>query len=446
MRKSPLSSLSSQAISQSLTQVPQRSVLENGIRVVTEYIPYVRSICLGVWITSGAKDDSPSQKGISHFLEHMFFKGTARRDAFQIAQSLESLGGKLNAFTGKDVTCYYARILDEHLPVAIDVLSDILTNSIFPPEEIEKEKRVVIEEIRNLQDSPDELVHELFVQSLYEPHPMGFSTLGEEQTVSHLCRDDLLRHKDRFYNTQNIVIAAAGNIEHDKMVEVSLANFHFPRSSTPPDSPSIPAPTLKIKQIKKEISQAHLCLGRQACPYRAPQRYPLLVLDTLLGTGMSSRLFQNIREKLGLAYSVYSYLQLFGQTGLFGVYLATDPAKLSKAVELILNEFVSIKKEGLTKEELFLTKSQLKGNLMLNLENTSNRMIRIAEQEIYEGQLYPLDETIAAIDAVSEEQIQQVAHWLFAPERLCLALVEPRQVDEEKIEQRLVELLKNCSK
>ena len=446
MQKSLSSSLSSKALSQSFTHPPQESVLENGIRVVTEYIPYVRSICLGIWVTSGSTDDSPSRRGITHFLEHMFFKGTAHRDAFQIAHSLESLGGKLNAFTSKDVTCYYARILDEHLPVAIDVLSDILTNSIFPPEEIEKEKRVVIEEIRNVQDSPDELVHELFVQSLYEAHPIGVSTLGEEQTVSRLCRDDLLKHKERFYNTQNMVIAAAGNIEHEKMVEVTLANFHFPEPSAPSHNQSIPVPTLKIKQAKKDISQVHLCLGIQACPYRAPQRYPLLVLDTLLGTGMSSRLFQNIREKLGLAYSVYSYLQLFQQTGLFGVYLATDPAKLTKAVELILDEFVSIKKKGLAKDELFFTKSQLKGNLVLNLENTSNWMIRIAEQEIYDGQLHLLDETIAAIDAVSEEQIQEVAHWLFNPERLCLTLVEPQQVDEEKTEQDLMELLSNSSK
>jgi len=446
MQKPPLSSLSHEAVSQSLSQAPQRSVLDNGVRVVTEYIPYVRSISLGVWVTSGSKDDPPSQKGISHFLEHMFFKGTARRDAFQIAHSLESLGGKLNAFTGKDVTCYYARILDEHLPVAVDVLSDILANSVFAPEEIEREKGVVTEEIRDLQDSPDELVHELFVQSLYEPHPMGFSTLGEEQTVSLLCRDELLRHKDRFYNAENIVIAAAGNVEHDKMVEISLANFHFPQVPASTNSPPLPPPALKIKQIKKEISQVHLCLGRQACPYQAPQRYPLLVLDTLLGTGMSSRLFQNIREKLGLAYSVYSYLQLFGQTGLFGVYLATDPAKLPKAIEIILDEFVTIKKDGLTKEELYFTKSKLKGNLVLNLENTSNRMIRIAEQEIYEGQLHPLDVTIAAIDAVSEEKIQEVAHWLFDPKKLCLAIVEPQQVDEEETEQRLVGLLENGSR
>jgi len=410
----------------------QKSVLSNGIRVITEYIPYVRSVSLGIWINSGSKDETPSKNGVSHFLEHMFFKGTVKRDAFQIAQSLESLGGQLNAFTGRDLTCYYARVLDEYLPVALDVLSDILCNSVFNEEKIEKEKHIITEEIRQVQDTPDDLVGELFATSIWTPHPMGFSILGTEETISSLCRADLIDHLSKFYRSENIVIAAAGNIDHLKMVESVDCYFHFPRgleTNTPP----LPPLSSVIKQAQREISQVHLCLGRRIFSYNNPKKYALLILNTLLGGGMSSRLFQNIREKLGLAYAVHTQLEFLQDTGLFAVYLATDPAKVEQSLEMVLREFTRLRTTPLSDEELFYAKTQLKGNLVLALESTTARMTRIAKQEIYSGRFQTIDETIAAIDGVSQEEILELANRLFYPSELCLAIVGPERLDEGAI-------------
>ncbi len=413
----------------------QKTILPNGVRVVTERIPHVRSISLGLWIEVGTRDELPEENGISHFIEHMMFKGTARRSSKEIAESLEAVGGHLNAFTGKEVTCYYAHLLDEHLPIAIDVLSDVLTASIFDPEEMNKERGVIIEEINAVDDTPEDLIHELFFNDLYPDHALGTSTLGTRETVTSFTREQLLSFTQRHYTRNRIVVSAAGNIEHEALLKLLAGRLDI-LPSNGPRKMITPTAARSTGTVKEDVgAQTHICLGTRALRFDDTRKFNFLVMNTLLGGGMSSRLFQNIREKHGLAYSIYSFHDFMYDTGVFGTYIGTDPEREEQAVKLLKQELSLLREEKVAADELERTKNQLKGSLLLGLESTSSRMNRLANMEIYLGRYYSLDEVVEGIEQVSAEEMQTLAQNLFEEEQQTLTVIRPsaeEQAEEEE--------------
>jgi predicted Zn-dependent peptidase len=403
----------------------QKTVLPGGLRIVSEYIPHVRSVSLGVWVQTGTRDELPEENGISHFIEHMMFKGTRRRKASDIAESLEAVGGHLNAFTGKELTCYYAHILDEHLPLAIDVLADMLTDSVFDPEEMAKEKSVIIEEINSVEDTPEDWIQDLFMRDLFPQHALGFSTLGTREIIGALQREQQFDYIRRHYTQNRLLVAAAGNVDHANLVAQVGERFNILPSNgarlvLPPSVKSMPNSVTEDK-----CSQTHICLGTLALRFNDPRKFVLLVLNTLLGGGMSSRLFQTIREQHGLAYSVFSFQDFMLDTGVFGVYLGTDPDRAQQATALLRQELNRLREERVSTGELERTINQLKGSLMLGLESTSSRMSRLAKMEIYLGEYVTLDEVCSGIESVTAGQINQLAQDLFADERMTSTIIRP---------------------
>lgn len=409
-----------------------KTVLPNGVRVVTERIPHVRSISLGLWIEVGTRDELPEENGISHFIEHMMFKGTRRRNSKEIAESLEAVGGHLNAFTGKEVTCYYAHLLDEHLPIAIDVLTDLLTDSLFDIGEMNKERGVIIEEINAVDDTPEELIHELFFNDLFPEHALGTSTLGTRETVSSFSREQLLSFTRRHYTRNRIVVSAAGNIEHETLL--NLLNGRLDSlSSNGPRKMITPSSVRNLGTVKEDVgAQTHICLGTRALRFEDTRKFNFLVMNTLLGGGMSSRLFQNIREKHGLAYSIYSFHDFMYDTGIFGTYIGTDPERETQAVGLLKEELARLRDEKVPATEIERTKNQLKGSLMLGLESTSSRMNRLANMEMYLGRYYSLDEVVEGIEHVTSEGVQMLAQDLFEMEKLTLTVIRPSAEEQEE--------------
>ncbi len=403
----------------------KKSVLDNGVRVITEKIPYVHSVSIGIWILSGTIDENVENNGIAHFVEHMVFKGTKSRTSLELADSLESLGGHINAFTGKEITCYYAHILDENVEIAIDILADLIINPLLAEKDIEREKKVVLEEIGELEDSPDELIHEYFIESLYKPHPISFSTLGNKNTVNSLNRNKIEKFIQNNYSGNRIVVAAAGNLNHEKVVETADKYLTDIKKYTDRSSSNLKEEKTRTKIIENNFQQAHICIGRRGFSYSDSRRYPLLLLNTILGFGMSSRLFQNIREKHGLAYSIYSFADFLKNTGVFGVYLGTDKENIDLGIELVKKELNIFKKELISKIELDKRKNQLKGNLLLGLESTSNRMNRLAKTEINYSKFNTIDSIIVAIDNVTREQIFELASWLFIEDQLSTIILKP---------------------
>jgi predicted Zn-dependent peptidase len=404
----------------------KRSQLKNGIRIVTETIPHVRSVSIGFWLTVGSRNETAANNGISHFIEHMLFKGTSSRNAFAIAESLESVGGHINAFTGKELTCYYAHILDEHLPIAVDVISDILKNSLLDENEIEKEKQVVLEELKALEETPEDLIHELFAADLFSNHPLGYSTIGKRENIQNFKRSQLLEFIKSNYAPERMVIAAAGSMPHEQLVKLVAEKFDG-LNSFAVHSEYRPAAAARFGKnvIENGAIQAHICLGTQSYSYASEKKFPLLVLNTLLGSGMSSRLFQNIRERYGLAYSVYSFVDFMFDTGMFGVYIGTDKNKIDDCIELITKELENLTKAPVSEEELNRTKSQLKGNLMLGLESTSSRMNRLAKMEIYLQKNFGLDEILRAIASVTKQEVLETARELFDQRRIFTTILKP---------------------
>ncbi|MFQ5752406.1 MAG: M16 family metallopeptidase [bacterium] len=404
----------------------KKSVLNSGIRVVTERIPHVRSISLGAWFLVGSRDETEKNNGLSHYIEHMMFKGTTNRKAFAIAESLESVGGHLNAFTGKEITCYYAHILDEHLPIAVEIISDILINSVFDQHEMQKEKQVILEELNTLEETPEELIHELFLNDLFPDNPLGFSTIGKRENIVNFKRQNILDYLTAKYTSERMVIAASGNVAHEefvKLVEKKFENFnHSGQSKYLPPS----KPRHGVNIIENGAIQAHVCLGTQSYSYRDKKKFGLLVLNTLLGTGMSSRLFQNIREKYGLAYSIYSYIDFLVDVGLFGIYIGTDKHKIDSSIELINKELKKLMQIPVSTEDLQRTKSQLKGNLMLGLESTLSRMNRLAKMELYLQNYFTLDDTLNEIEKVTKEDILSIANELFEQNRMYITVLKPK--------------------
>ena len=407
----------------------KKTILSNGVRVVTEEIPHVRSLSLGFWIETGSRNEVHAHNGISHFIEHMVFKGTKKRTVKEIAQSIESVGGYLNAFTSKEHTCYYARVLDEHLELATDVLSDMVFQPTFPEKELEKEKNVILEELKQAEDDPDDIIHDYFEKAIFKINPLGMPVIGTSQSITSLTRKDLVQYRTDHFISSNLVVAAAGNLNHEEVVELSKSYLQRIAHSTKETGNQYHSvfekPSSLLCEYDKPIQQAHICLGTIGFKVLDKRRFSMQVLNTLLGDGMSSRLFQNIREKYGFAYAVYSFNNMMQETGTFGVYIGTDNKHVQRCIDLVWKELKSLRMHGITKEELSRTKAQLKGSMMLGMENIPNRMIRLGSSELYFGEFIPLDEIIKNIDAVTLENIQETADEIFKEDRFVTVIFHP---------------------
>jgi predicted Zn-dependent peptidase len=390
-----------------------RDVLDNGLRLITERIDHVRSATVGVWLTRGSRDETEALGGISHFVEHMLFKGTGSRSAEDIAQAIDSLGGHLDAFTAKEYASYYIKVLDEHLPFAWDILADIVLDPAFRADDIEREKKVILEEIKMVEDTPDDLVHEIFTQALWQGHALGRPILGTPETVSAFDRDTLVDFFRRTYVAPNLVIVAVGNVDHARVRE--LVTERFGKLSATPAVHADPPPGVVPQVIvrDKELEQSHVCIGASGYPQDHDDRYASYVLNTVLGGSMSSRLFQNVREKRGLAYAVFSSLAAYRDAGALTIYAGCANDVVQEVVGLVVEEVRGMKTH-LPDLELRRAKDHLKGSLMLSLESTSSRMSNLARQEIYFDRQYGLDETLAGIEQVSRDDVRRVAHELFS--------------------------------
>jgi predicted Zn-dependent peptidase len=402
----------------------RRTVLPNGLIVLTERMEHLRSVAMGVWIKSGSRCESAENNGISHFVEHMVFKGTRSRSAQHIAREMDSIGGNLDAFTGKETICFNVKSLADHVPIALDVLADLVLNPVFASLEIERERGVILEEIKIDEDNPDVLVHELFTQNFWKDHPLGKPILGTTKTVGRLDQLKLIDYHTGRFRGGNMVFSAAGDLEHDQFVEAVAQKF----TGLPPGEAlhEMQAPLASARillQNKKSLEQVQLCLGVPAPPITDDNRYATLILNTVLGGGMSSRLFQTIREERGMAYAIYSDLSPYSDTGSLCVYAGTSANKALECVDLILAEFRNLKEVSLSDEELTRAKDQLKGNILMGLESSNSRMANLARQEMYFHQFYTAEEVIVRIEAVTAEQIQTMAQRLFVPDRIAITLL-----------------------
>jgi predicted Zn-dependent peptidase len=402
----------------------ETTTLSNGLRIITEVMPHVRSVSVGIWVGSGSRRESLEENGISHFIEHMLFKGTTSRSAEDIARSVDSIGGNLDAFTAKELVCFNTKVLDEHLSLAFDVLADLVLHPLFRDEDIEKEKGVILEEIKMEEDSPDYLVHEIFSSNFWQGHPLGKPILGTPQTVRRFDSTMMRDFYRSVYGPANLLVTAAGNLTHQQLVD--LVSRHF--ESVPPGqaAPADPVPGTHARislRNKKSLEQAHLCLGVPSYPLPHEDRFGCYVLNTLLGGGMSSRLFQNIRERQGLAYAVFSELSPYRDTGCLSIYAGTSVESAKRVVESITKEFRQLKEDSVTAEELRRAKDHLKGSLMLSLESTSSRMSNLARQEMYFGRFFTLNEIVESIEAVSADDVRRIARTFFDTRQIALTIL-----------------------
>jgi len=411
--------------------VVRRTVLPGGLRVVTETMPAVRSVAVGMWVGIGSRDEAPEHMGATHFLEHLLFKGTPRRNALEISAAIEGIGGEINAFTAKEYTCYYARVLDEDLPLAIDVLADLVTSSLITPEDVESERAVILEEIAMHDDDPSDVVHEQFSAELYGDTPIGRPILGTVESINALTRDRIAEYYHRYYRPPRTVVSVAGNVDHDRVVDL-VANAYDRvgalEGDTPPAPPRLSGPGVPfrsgVRVLDRPTEQANLVLGTTGLARTDDRRFALGVLNAALGGGMSSRLFQEIREKRGLAYSAYSYTSQYADTGQFGIYVGCLPSKIDEVLKICRDELARVVAEGLTEEEIVRGKGQMRGGLVLGLEDTGSRMSRIGKSELVYDGLMPVDEVLRRIDAVTPEDIATVAREVLN-RPLTLAVIGP---------------------
>lgn len=403
----------------------EKTLLENGLTVISERMNHVRSASVGIWVRSGSRHERDDLNGISHFIEHALFKGTRNRTARQIAVDSDAIGGNVDAFTSREVAGYYVKVLDNHLSRAFDLLADLVTAPLFDDSELDRERNVVLEEIKMVEDTPDDLVHEVFIANFWPGHPLGRSILGTAQTLSTFDHNRVSEYFANVYTPRNLVIAGAGSLEHDEFVE--MVSNYFGRLNDHPFElvASPPLSTAHRIVINKDLEQAHLVLGLRCPPMVSDDRYSMLVLNVILGGGMSSRLFQTIREERGLAYSVYSGMNTYTDAGYLSVYAATSPEQLTEVVKLTLQEFDKLKSEEVDEAELVRAKDQLKVSIMLGLESTSARMSNLARQEIFFGRQFTLDEIIDRIDSVSAADTLRVARDIFRSEQLGVTAVGP---------------------
>jgi predicted Zn-dependent peptidase len=400
------------------------ATLKNGVRVISEEMNHVRSVSLGVWIRTGSRRETSQENGISHFIEHMLFKGTKNRSAEEIARSVDSIGGGLDAFTAKEMVSYNTKVLDEHLPIAFDVLADMVRNPLFREEDIEKEKGVILEELKMDVDNPEYLLHDIFSSNFYKDHPLGKPIIGSKDTIRGFDRGMIDSYFQRFYSPSNILITAAGNLNHAQLVD--LARQHFEdlpvNGLLAPEVAPIPHARLVFRN-KTSLEQTHLYMGVPAYPFPHELRFACYTLNTILGGGMSSRLFQNIREKQGLAYAVYSELSMYRDAGCMAIYAGTAVETCGKVIDSIVREFRELKENLVPAEELRRAKDNLKGSFMLGLESTSSRMGNLARQDLYFQRFFTLDEMLESIEAVTAEQVQQIAREFFNPKNITLAVL-----------------------
>jgi len=406
------------------TEVIRRETYANGMVLLTERMPTLRSVALGVWMKKGSRHEAAEQNGISHFIEHLLFKGTETRTARDIALIIDSVGGQMDAFTTKEYTCFYFKVLDQHLDIAIELLSDIVRHPRFLPEEIEKERKVIYEEIKMVDDTADELVYDLWSEAFYGDDPLGRPIQGTVESVGRMRPEMLIRFFKESYQPANLLVTAAGNLDHDRLAAALRSSFGDLAGGEVPRLGPLRATRAGLAlREKKELGQLHLCLGVPGVRMADPRRFPEYVLNTVLGGTMSSRLFQHIREERGLVYSVFSSANSYLDTGNVIVYAATSPESAREVTELILQELRRIKDEPVGDAELQLAKDHLKGNLMLSLESSSSRMSNLARQELYFGRQSTLDEILNGIDQVKRDDVAGLARDLFDPARCTLAVL-----------------------
>jgi predicted Zn-dependent peptidase len=403
----------------------QKTVLDNGLRVITEEIPFLRSVSIGVWVVTGSRDEQPDENGISHFIEHLLFKGTEKRTAFDIAKEIDSVGGTLNAFTGREFTCFYAKVIDQNLTLAIDLLSDIFLHSTLDVKDVEKERMVILQEIKMVEDTPDDYIHDLFNRVCWGDHPLGFPIYGTSELVQSFQRDQLHQFLREKYPPDRIIVCAAGSLKHQEVVDMIGATFGQIPKSERSRRRVRPDPISTTNVWKRDLEQVHFCLGTKGLQYNHSLRFASYLLNTILGGGMSSRLFQEIRENRGLAYSVYSYLPTYIDAGLVVVYAGTNEGSFQEVIELVLKEFDRLKKESFKRGELETAKEQLKGNLLLSLESSDNLMTRLAKNEIYFQTYLPVGMILKGIDEVKEETVRHLANEIFDERFFCLTVLGP---------------------
>jgi predicted Zn-dependent peptidase len=404
----------------------QKHVLSNGLVVITETMQHVRSVSVGVWIRNGSRREAPPENGLAHFIEHMVFKGTERRSAEAIAREMDSIGGMLDAFTSKEQICFNAKVLDEHLPIAFDIIADLVLRPKFDSEDIRKERQVVLEEIKMDLDNPEYLLHEIFTSGFWPDHSLGRPILGTPETVANFNRETLRARFQDWFAPDRLVITAAGNVTHDRVLELVEREFGALQPAGPQENHAVPVTRAPIHlEAKRDLEQVHLCLGVPSLPMAHERRFAIAVLNNLLGGGMSSRLFQNIREKQGLAYAVFSELTPYSDAGMFTVYAGTAQETVGQVLDLTLKEFADLKESPVSEEELLRAKNHLKGSLMLSLESTSSRMSNLARQELYFGRFYSMDEILASIQSVTREELQSLAREFLRSDQIAVTVLGP---------------------
>lgn len=402
-----------------------RATLPNGLKIVCETIPYVHSASIGFWVSCGSRNEQPHEYGISHLIEHMLFKGTKNRTAREIAEAIDAVGGQLNAFTTKEYTCYYAKVLDRHLELGMELLADMIGNPLFDEEELQKEKHVIEEEIKSYEDSPDELVHDLFAETLLAEHPLGHAILGTSETVAHISRAEIIDYRDRFYTPDNACLAVAGNVDFEEVKALANRLWAEMSGSVPVVERKTPHLVKRTAVRRKDTEQVHLCVGAHGLDRKHEEKYVALVIDSILGGSVSSRLFQELREERGLVYNTGTHHASYRDTGLFSIYAGTSMSNLFDVIAIIQEQLRTICQTKVGTVELERTKEQLKGNLWLSLENTSNRMSRLAKSELFYGEFLSPEDVVERVEEVTSEKILRVAQTLFDPERMVLTAIGP---------------------
>ena len=414
-----------------MTPAVDKTVLDNGIRILTHKMPHIRSVSMGVWVNVGARDETPDQSGLSHFIEHMIFKGTRKRSAFQIAKEFDAIGGHTNAFTTMENTCYHAKVMDTHTETMVDILSDIFLNSIFSPQEIERERPVILQEIGMVEDSPDEYVHVLSGRNFWGDHALGRSILGKPENIAHFDSDAMKTFFQQLYQPDHIVVSVAGNIDHAHLLDLVGPAFNSIRPGNGLPERITPEARAIVDLNYRKLEQVHICLGTMGLAISNPRRYAFSLLNTILGGNMSSRLFQEIREKRGLAYAVYSFIASHVDTGMFGVYLGVDPSHARKTTLLILDEIERLANEAVDESELRGAIEYTRGSLMLASESTDNQMVRTAQNEIHFGRHIPLKEVLDKVESVTRDEILDLARQLLGNHQMGLTMLGP--VREKKV-------------
>ncbi|RJR38398.1 MAG: insulinase family protein [Desulfobacteraceae bacterium] len=403
----------------------KKTVLENGVRIISERLDHFRSVSFGIWIGVGSRDETVEENGISHFVEHMIFKGTRSRNSHQIAIELDAIGGLSNAFTSSEYTCFHSRVLDKHLTTLVDILSDIFLRSTFDPTELDRERQVILQEISMLEDTPDEHIHVLFSKLHWMNHPLGMSVLGTPDSVCSIGREDILSHMRRFYTPEQILLVAAGNVDHEALVDQLRPLFEQIKQSERVPSRTTPSYHAGTSCFHKELEQVHVCLGGLGPTLSSEQRFAGAVLNTILGGNMSSRLFQEIREKRGIAYSIFSFLASYIDAGLMGVYLATEPKNVNISLDIIRKEIERIQKGDISESELAATKEHIIGGILLGSESTDSRMMRLAKNEYVYGRYISHDEVISVVERVKLEEVVEMARESFRRDRVSLVTLGP---------------------